>query len=161
MGARATRIVPVLAHELILLPFAPATDVGQFGDLLFFPNGEPMAELISYCGMNCQTCPIYVATRAESKEEQARMRAEIARQCQVCYGLKYEAEDIIDCDGCRTDEGRLFWGSRDCRIRKCAREKGLENCAHCADYACSDLRILFAKEPAAKARLDETRRAIQ
>jgi hypothetical protein len=33
---------------------------------------------MAYCGLVCQTCPIYVATRRENREEQARMRAEIA-----------------------------------------------------------------------------------
>jgi hypothetical protein len=40
-----------------------------------------MTEMVSYCGLTCQTCPIYLATRQEKKEEQARMRAEIVRLC--------------------------------------------------------------------------------
>lgn len=120
-----------------------------------------MAEVISYCGLICQTCPIYTATRVEGTEEQARLRAEIARQCREHYGMEYDAEDITDCDGCRADEGRLFSGCKNCRIRKCAREKGLENCARCADYACPDLQAFFAKDPAARIRLDEIRNAVR
>jgi hypothetical protein len=96
----------------------------------------------------------------DSWEEQAKMRVEIARICREHYGMKYEAEDITDCDGCRTDGGRLFSGCQNCPIRKCASQKGLENCAYCADYVCGNLEALFAMDAAAKARLDEVRRGI-
>jgi hypothetical protein len=38
-----------------------------------------MDEIIAYCGISCQTCPIYVATRQEDKEKQARIRVKIVR----------------------------------------------------------------------------------
>lgn len=120
-----------------------------------------MAEVTSYCGLLCRTCPIYLATRQEDKAEQARARAEIARQCREQYGLTYQLEDITDCDGCRAAGGRLFSGCLKCPIRKCAREKGVENCAHCADYACAELNAFFATDPAAKTRLDEIRKTLQ
>ncbi len=116
-----------------------------------------MREITAYCGLICRTCPIYLATIEKNKKEQARMRAEIAKQCKELYGLNYSVEDITDCDGCRTDSGRLFSGSRNCPIRKCARQKGMENCAYCAEYACGELEAFFAKDPSAKKRLDEIR----
>ena len=57
-----------------------------------------MAELIAYCGLVCDTCPIYLATRQEDREEQARMRAEIARFCNEKYGTGYAPADINDCE---------------------------------------------------------------
>jgi hypothetical protein len=119
-----------------------------------------VSEMMAYCGLVCQTCPIYLATRVENKEEQARMRVDIARLCREQYGMKYEPEDITDCDGCRTEGGRLFSGCKTCLIRKCASQKGLEDCAHCADYVCANLEALFATDPAARTRLDEVRRGI-
>jgi hypothetical protein len=118
-----------------------------------------MAEMVAYCGLACQTCPIYLATCQENKEEQLRMRTEIVRLCKECYGMPYELQDITDCDGCRTEGGRLFSGCRTCVMRSCARKKGLENCAYCPDYACKELRAFFKKDPAAKSRLDEIRQA--
>jgi len=53
-----------------------------------------MTEIVAYCGLTCQTCPIYLATRQENKEEQARMRAEIVQLCKEQYGMNYELEDI-------------------------------------------------------------------
>ncbi len=119
-----------------------------------------MNTMIAYCGLVCDTCPIHLATRKENKKEQTRMRARIAQMCKEKYGMKYKPEDITDCDGCRTEGGRLFTGSQSCAIRKCAKRKGLINCAHCADYACGKLEVFFAADPEAKIRLDEVRRSI-
>jgi hypothetical protein len=116
--------------------------------------------VVAYCGLVCQTCPIYLATRAENEEEQKRMRSEIAQLCQEQYGMAYKPEDITDCDACPTEGGRLFFACADCVIRKCARENGLENCAYCNEYACERLEAFFATEPTARARLDEMRNSI-
>ncbi len=89
------------------------------------------------------------------------MRAEIVKACKERYGIIYGLEEITDCDGCRTEGGRLFSGSRNCPVRKCAREKGLENCALCPEYGCEKLESLFGTEPAARTGLDETRRRIR
>ncbi len=116
-----------------------------------------MNEPVAYCGLVCRTCPIYLATKEQNKEEQARMRSAIARQCKEHYGLDYTVEDIADCDGCRADGGRLFPPSRNCPIRVCARQKGVENCAWCSEYACEKLEAFFAKDPSARTWLDEIR----
>jgi hypothetical protein len=116
-----------------------------------------MPEIIGYCGLNCCTCPIYVATREKNDEKRRRMRAEIAVQIKKHYGVEYQPEDITDCDGCRSENDRLFAGSKNCRIRKCARPKRIENCAHCSEYACDKLKEFFVKDPEAKTRLDVIR----
>jgi hypothetical protein len=119
-----------------------------------------MSEKLSYCGLVCDTCPIYLATRVVDLKEQTRMRVEIARFCREQYGMKYEQADITDCDGCRVEGGRLFSGCRTCAIRKCAGDRGVENCAHCAEYVCGKLETFFASEPTAKTRLDEVKSRI-
>lgn len=116
-----------------------------------------MNEMIAYCGLTCNSCPIFLATREKNDEKRHEMRAEIARQIKKQYGQEYKPEDITDCDGCRTEGGRLFSGSETCSVRKCASQKGIENCAHCDKYACEELEKLFATEPDAKKRLDEIR----
>ena len=116
-----------------------------------------MSEMIAYCGLACETCPIYLATRQANAQEQARMRAEIVRRCRELYGMDMTLEDVTDCDGCRTGEGRLFSGCKKCRIRSCARAKGLENCAYCADYACEQLEEFFTQDPSARVRLEQSR----
>jgi len=88
------------------------------------------------------------------------MRAEIIKLCKDHYGINYMLEDITDCDGCQTEGERLFSSSKNCPIRKCAREKELENCAYCTEYACGKLEAFFKTDLTAKARLDAVRDSI-
>ncbi len=116
-----------------------------------------MREITAYCGLICQTCPIYLATREKNQGKQTQMRTEIARQCNERYGVRYQPEDIADCDGCRTEGGRLFPPSQSCAIRICAKQKGIENCACCDGYTCEKLEAFFAGDPDARIRLDKMR----
>ena len=115
-----------------------------------------MNEIVAYCGLVCQGCPIYWATRETDEAKKEKMKADILRICreQYGYGEDFTAEYVTDCDGCRTDSGRLFSGCEKCEIRKCARQRELENCAYCNDYACEKLEKFFENDPSAKARLD-------
>jgi hypothetical protein len=88
------------------------------------------------------------------------MRAQIARQINDLYKENLKAEDVTDCDGCKTEGGRLFSASRKCEIRKCAGQKGIENCAHCDDYPCEALEKLFTTDVGARKRLDAIRSAL-
>ena len=119
-----------------------------------------MGDMLSYCGLLCNTCPIYLATREPNKEYQAGKRIEISRLLREHYGMEYEPEAITDCDGCRAEGKRLFSGCLDCAIRKCARQKTIHNCAYCPEYVCTKLEVFFIKDPAAKTRLDEVRNKI-
>ncbi len=116
-----------------------------------------MAQMLAFCGLTCDTCPIYLATREENKEKQLRMRMEIIQLCKEHYGVQYQLKDITDCDGCRTEGGRLFSSCKTCVIRKCAGKRKIENCAQCAEYACKELLAFFETDPDAKARLDAIR----
>jgi hypothetical protein len=124
-----------------------------------------MAEMLAYCGLDCSGCPIRTATGVKDLARQTQMREDIARQIEKLYGMKCTAEDITDCDGCRMDEGRLFVACAMCNIRKCAREKVVENCAHCGEYVCEKLQGFFDHggkllNMDAKARLDVIREAL-
>ena len=116
-----------------------------------------MNELLSYCGLVCNTCPIYLATREIDKDKQTKKRAEIATICREQYGMNYEVSDINDCDGCSVEGGRLFSGCYQCAIRTCTKQKALENCASCSEYSCQKLESFFPHDPAAKTRLDKVR----
>ena len=113
-----------------------------------------MEENVSYCGLICQTCPIYLATREQNPKKKHEMRVDIARQIKEHYGQEIKPEDVTDCDGCKTENGRLFSGCNSCQIRKCAKDKAIENCAHCSEYACDKLQEFFIKDPQARERLD-------
>ncbi len=114
-----------------------------------------MGEMIAYCGLTCHSCPIYLATREQDEEKRYKMRVDIAQQIKKHYGQECKPEDVTDCDGCKIETERLFSGSKKCQIRKCARRKGVENCAYCDEYVCESLEKLFTTEPDAKKRLDK------
>ncbi len=113
-----------------------------------------MSPKLSYCGLSCETCPIYVAARESDRDKQTKMRSEIADMCTKHYGVSYQANDINDCDGCRAG-ARLFFGCDDCHIRNCAIARNIETCAQCHEYACEELEAFFVKDPAARERLNQ------
>ena len=114
-------------------------------------------ELMAYCGLKCDSCPIYLATRETDPQERARMKVGIAELACEHYKMDLKLEDITDCDGCRTPAGRLFSGCHRCEIRKCARERGHPTCAHCPEYPCDKLQKFFVTDPDAMRSLDEIR----
>ena len=115
-----------------------------------------MNEIVAYCGLVCQGCPIYWATRETDESKKVKMKADIVRICKEHYGYgeDFTPEYVTDCDGCRTEGGRLFSGCEKCEIRKCARQRELEYCAYCNEYACEKLQQFFVNDPNAKTRLD-------
>ena len=119
-----------------------------------------MEEILAYCGLACHSCPIFLATREKDKDKRDKMRVDIARKIKEHYDQECKPEDVTDCDGCKAKSGILFSGSKNCHIRKCARQKGLENCAHCNEYSCEELEKLFTTDPDARKRLDEIKSAL-
>lgn len=60
--------------------------------------------------------------------------------------------------GCMgTNGGRLSGYGSMCEIRACGVERGVTNCAHCAEYACEKLEGFFGFAPEARAVLDQIR----
>ncbi len=47
-----------------------------------------------------------------------------------------------------------------CEIRACGLERGVVNCAHCADYACEKLEVFFGEAAVAHPVLDEIRTSL-
>jgi len=121
---------------------------------------KKMNEIIAYCGLPCHSCAIYLATREQDPKKKHEMRIEIAQQIKKHYGQDCNAEDVTDCDGCKAKSERLFAGSKNCQIRKCGRQKGVENCAYCGEYVCEKLKDFFDIEPTSKASLDEIRKSL-
>jgi hypothetical protein len=109
-------------------------------------------EIVAYCGLLCNECPAYIATQADDLE----MRIKTAKGWST-KEHKVDADDII-CDGCPAG-GRLNVFCSECEVRRCAVEKGVENCARCGDYACDRLTGLWniIQTPDAVERLEKLR----
>ena len=116
--------------------------------------------MIAYCGLTCDSCTIYLATLEQDKLSQQTMRKAIAEQCSRIYGIQLQADDQMDCDGCRTEAGRLFSGCLSCEIRECASLKKIKNCAYCGEFACVRLKKHSSIDPGAEANLEEIRKTL-
>lgn len=94
-------------------------------------NGRP-----AFCGLICEECPALRATRADDTAG--------LQKCADDWSVPGHplAADDCRCDGCRPS-GRLYMHCALCRVRACALEKGVENCAHCSRYACEELKHLW------------------
>jgi len=117
-----------------------------------------MESTIAYCGLDCSTCPIHLATLEEDLAVKSKMRIEIGDMLAKIYNTTPKPEIICDCDGCRVIDGRLFTGCTSCEIRNCAMDTSLENCAYCRNYPCDKLTRHFAIDQEARVRLEEIRR---
>ncbi len=115
-----------------------------------------MEKIIAFCGIVCSECPGFIATQKDSDEE----RGKVAELWSKMYNADIKPEDV-NCDGCLTTSGKLLGYCSVCEIRKCALEKGVENCAHCTEYICEQLSNWFEKVPATKATLEGIRESLQ
>lgn len=115
-----------------------------------------MDTMVAACGLICTKCPAYIATQKDDDQERAKVAEDWSK-----WGDRLKPEDI-NCDGCIETEKRLFRFCTMCGVRKCAIDKGLENCAHCDDYSCQKLDDLLKSMDAldAKKNLDEIRKGL-
>jgi len=114
-----------------------------------------MEKIIAFCGEVCTDCPAFIATKNNDNDK----RRETAELWSKKYNHDFKLEDI-NCDGCLSRTGRVIGYSNICEIRKCGREKGVENCAYCGEYICETLAKFFDIVPANKATLDKIRQGL-
>jgi hypothetical protein len=114
-----------------------------------------MDKIIAYCGLVCTDCPAYIATQADDREALGRVAAEWRKE----FNAPEITVEWVICDGC-LDGGRKCSHCAECEIRACGVERGVVNCAHCADYACEKLEGFFAQATDARPVLDEIRASL-
>ena len=112
-----------------------------------------MNKMVAYCGIVCSQCPGFLATQ---KDDDAA-RKKVAEAWSKQFNMPVKPEDV-NCDGCAADGERIVGYANICKIRKCAREKQLENCAYCDEYACERLTKWFGAVPQARTTLEEIRK---
>jgi len=115
-----------------------------------------MEEMIAFCGLICTECPAFTATFEDDDEKREKIAEEWS-----CEKYPLNTEDI-NCDGCLAAEGRLIKFCADCPVRFCGFDKTVKNCAHCSEFPCEKLKMIWeiTKSPEAKARLKRIRRNI-
>jgi hypothetical protein len=115
-------------------------------------SSEP-EKMIASCGLVCSECPTFIATQKNDD----KMREETAKKWSEMFHSDIKPADI-NCDGCTSNSTKLFNYCGKCDIRKCAKEKGVKNCAYCADYPCEKLTAFLKNAPEAKVVLDDIRK---
>jgi hypothetical protein len=108
--------------------------------------------MIAHCGLDCEKCDAFLATRADDDG----LRAKTAAKWSAMYGASIRPEQI-NCSGCRLKGVKFFYCESMCNIRKCASAKGHATCADCADYACEQLNFVLKAAPQARENLEALR----
>jgi len=83
------------------------------------------------CGLYCGACGAVLADKTGTVEELAKK-----------WDMK---PDQLVCHGCLTETVAVF--CRDCTLRACVLEKGVEHCFECDDYPC-DALVAFRNDKA-------------
>ncbi|PWB56496.1 MAG: hypothetical protein C3F06_01010 [Candidatus Methanoperedenaceae archaeon] len=116
---------------------------------------------LAYCGLNCEDCPVFVATANNDNG----LREKTASDWSKLYGAQLSdylgknslSPEDMNCSGCQSQSG-LFIGCMNCPIRTCAQEKKFISCASCNEYEiCGILNGFFSIHRNAKENLDRIR----
>ena len=104
-----------------------------------------MRDMIGYCGLDCEQCDAYLAT---IRDDQA-LREKTAKLWARLNDAPILPEHI-NCEGCRTEGVKTVYCESLCRIRQCARKKGVTTCGGCPELeTCETVGEFHAENPAA------------
>ena len=99
-----------------------------------------MKKMIAYCGLDCEECDAYLATRNNDDA----LRAKTAKLWSELNGVEITPE-MINCEGCRADGAKTPFCESLCPIRQCALGKEFETCGGCADMdACEKVAMVIS-----------------
>lgn len=105
--------------------------------------------MASYCGINCEECEAFVAT----KKNDNRLKEKVADHWSRIYGTTIRDEDI-HCQGCKSIGKKGKYCEMMCKVKPCCIKKGFETCAQCESFVCSELQEIFTYSLDAKKRLE-------
>jgi hypothetical protein len=92
------------------------------------------------CGLSCaEDCSNHILTLKNDRIELEKA----AKQWSEEDGKGYSLEDII-CHGCWEGDEKVASCAMECAVRRCARDRGVENCGRCGEYPCSTIKELLA-----------------
>lgn len=111
-----------------------------------------MAAIIAMCGLECTSCPAYIAKQTDDRA----LREKTAKEWSALFKSELKPEDI-NCDGCIAVDGEHIGYCNVCEIRKCGLAKQVDNCAYCDEYMCDKLERFFKDVPDAQKRLEAIR----
>ena len=95
------------------------------------------------------------------KRYNGRIRKEAAKKWEKLYNHPGLKSEDINCVGCTIENGKHFKQCTVCKIRKCATERGVKNCAHCKDYGCDTLKNFHKVASGVKRNLEDIRQDLK
>ncbi len=99
--------------------------------------------MLGYCGINCQECRAYKGTSDYQSSELEQLAESLSDG-------KYSAKDWA-CLGCQpADQPFLAKYCAECKIRFCAIQRKLSNCAACHDFESCQLLHRFIQDESAE-----------
>ena len=108
-----------------------------------------MNDLIAYCGLNCEKCDAYIATKNNDnalREKTAKLWSELNNVLIL--------PEHINCDGCRVNGRKTIFCDKLCPIRQCAMQKGVVTCGECPEMEqCPKIAMVHANNTEAKNNL--------
>lgn len=108
-----------------------------------------MNKMIAFCGLNCEQCDAYIAT----KNNDQALREKTARLWAKLNNAPILPEHI-NCEGCRMDGVKTVYCSTICEIRKCVTSKSLSSCGDCSEKeTCPKVAPVWQSNPQAKRNL--------
>ena len=116
-----------------------------------------MESKLGYCGLDCEECPVFIATVNDDVSLRQKTAVEWSRLYADFLPKPLESKDM-NCRGCHSQTD-CFVGCAACPIRKCCSEKSFGTCADCEKYGgCEMLNGFFSYgHQKAKENLDRTR----
>ena len=110
-----------------------------------------MKRLIAICGLDCEKCDAYIATKNNDqslREKTAKLWAELNHAPIL--------PEHINCEGCRMNGAKTVFCSSLCEIRKCAVIKKMETCGSCPERdSCPKVTAIGQNNPLAKENLQK------
>ena len=90
---------------------------------------------IAFCGDDCNACPRYIATQSGDME---KLKEAAALWKQAGWRDTILPPEKMVCNGCASVE----WCRYD-ESRKCAQDRGYDNCGKCENYPCEKMEKVF------------------
>lgn len=84
--------------------------------------------LIAYCGLDCEKCDAYRAT----KNNDQTLREKTAKIWSELNNAPILPEHI-NCEGCRVNGAKTIYCDSMCPIRQCAMKRDVETCGSCPE----------------------------
>ena len=108
--------------------------------------------MIAYCGLDCEQCEAFIATRNNDDA----LRVKVAEKWARLANAPIKPEHI-NCTGCQSSGVKTYYCDQLCEIKKCAVIKSVATCADCSDFSCSLIEEFLRNAPQARTTLTALR----